>query len=258
MKIKDIFYYEFKMGIRRKGLWIAYTLIFLFYGLILFNGSRFVENAGMSTSELWNMNGLTAFMFNLIPPVVAGIAAADRLVRDRQLKVDELQQSTTVRPAEYLLGKYLGAVAAVALPVLAWIFLYRVWFIARGAPILTLWMTLVTFAVINLPAYLFVAAFSLVCPLVIPTRVYQVLFTGYWFWGNYIYPDLFPSLSGTPFNASGRIPANLLFGTVVDMGTTRQVFNWTDMALYSGFIVFGICLILLAGNEYLRGKRNSA
>jgi hypothetical protein len=67
-------------------------------------------------------------------PVVAGISAADRLVRDRQLGVDELLQSTSLKPGAYLAGKYQGVLGSLLVPVLAFNLLVGAFYITRGAP----------------------------------------------------------------------------------------------------------------------------
>jgi hypothetical protein len=48
-------------------------------------------------------------------------------------------------------------------------------------------------------------AFSLACPLVIPLRICQVLFTGYWFWGKLISPKVFPTISDTQSSGTDRL-----------------------------------------------------
>jgi ABC-2 type transport system permease protein len=248
---------EFGMSIRRKGPWLAYGVVFAFYLLALLVGGKFQENASMSMAKLWDTNALLAFMYNLIPPVVAGISTADRLVRDRQLKTDEILRSTPLRVRDYLAGKYLGAVAGAALPALVFIVLLRIYALFMGAPAVTFGMTLTTFLAVNLPAYLFVTAFSLICPLVMPTRVYQVLFTGYWFWGNFVYPEMFPSLSGTVLQASGKVPAEGIFGSYIEMGTMRT-FTALDVPWNVLFLLISITLILAAGALLLHRQRSQA
>jgi hypothetical protein len=70
---------------------------------------------------------------------------------------------------------------------------------------------LLAFLTIAVPAHAFVVAFSLACPLVMPLRVYQVLFTGYWFWGNMLNPKAFPTISETLLNAVGQYPLQAYF-----------------------------------------------
>jgi hypothetical protein len=64
---------------------------------------------------------------------------------------------------------------------------------------------------VNLPPLAFVAAFSIACPAVLPVRVYQVLFTGYWFWGNFLNPKALPTISDTVLVASGLPQATAFF-----------------------------------------------
>ena len=49
--ILGVFIYEFRMGIRRKGVWLAYGVIFLFYLFAIISTGQFLETPGMSISE---------------------------------------------------------------------------------------------------------------------------------------------------------------------------------------------------------------
>jgi ABC-2 type transport system permease protein len=51
-----------------------------------------------------------------------------------------------------------------------------------------------------------------------PIRVYQVLFTGYWFWGNYLPPEVFPTLNGTLLTPAGVYALHGFFGGKVGAG----------------------------------------
>jgi ABC-2 type transport system permease protein len=253
-----VFKYEFWMCFRRKSLWLAYGVLFLFYLLALFNTGRFAERPDMSLAGMWSANALIAFMYNLLLPVVGGISAADRLVRDRDLHTSELIHSTRLSTLAYLLGKYAGVTLGITLPVLAGMLAMRLFFLLTGAPAITLGMTLITFLAVNLPAYLFITAFSLTCPLWIPTRVYQVLFTGYWFWGNFVYPEMFPSLSGTLLQSSGRIPAVGLFGTTIDMGNMVASYSHLDVWINFGLLAICVAAALSAAGFYLAKNKRSA
>lgn len=249
-----VFKNEFLMSISRKGLFIAYSVVFVFYYFTIFFTGQFQPTVEMNLTKLWDLSALIAFMFNLFLPVVGGIFAADRLVRDRLLHVFELLQSSSLSLPSYILGKYLGTLGAICLPVLGGIIIFRVHALFLGAPLVTVGMSLITFLTINLPAYAFITAFSIVLPLVIPLRVYQVLFTGYWFWGNFVYPDLFPSLSGTLLQVSGKVPAEGLFGSVIDMGTIRT-FVIGDVWINYLLILACIFLALMGGYIFLSTLR---
>lgn len=146
-------------------------------------------------------------------PLGYGLMLADRLARDRRLRVFELLESQPGGGWPRLLGKYLGSVSASTLPVLL-LYLYGVTVIMtrwQAGPLLPL-QSLLLFAVILLPGLLFVASFSLGCPAFMPVPLYQVLFVGYWFWGNALSPSAgIPTLTGTPLMPSGAYVAAGIF-----------------------------------------------
>ncbi|QBD81425.1 hypothetical protein EPA93_37815 [Ktedonosporobacter rubrisoli] len=77
---------------------------------------------------------------------------------------------------------------------------------------------LFTFCLIALPGLLFVAAFSLACPIIMPLPVYQFLFTGYWLWGNlFLKQQILPTLSRSILTPSGVRIAGGFFGTDIDL-----------------------------------------
>jgi ABC-2 type transport system permease protein len=82
----------------------------------------------------------------------------------------------------------------------------------QGMPVAFLGYTWLAFLSISVPAYAFITAFSLACPVLMPVRVYQVLFTGYWFWGNFLNPEAIPTLNGTLLTAGGSYAMEGFFG----------------------------------------------
>ena len=148
--ILGVFVYEFRMGIRRKGVWLGYGVVFLLYLFAITSNGRFLETPGMSTKDMWAMTALLGFIYNLFLPVVGGISAADRLIRDRNLHLEELLRSTGLKISDYLVGKYLGTLAAISLPVFLGILILRIYALYQGASPLTIGMSIVTFMVINL------------------------------------------------------------------------------------------------------------
>lgn len=204
--------FEFGMMIRRRGLWVAYGLLFAFYA------SQAPSGFGRSLIE--GGNGRLAavaaeivYMLNMFMPLVGGLAVADRLVRDLRLGVRELQRSSPVKIWTWLLGKFAGVLGASAVPMLGFVLIMGAVLAGIGrAPIAFVPDILIAWIAIALPALLFVSAFSLAFPLVLPLRVYQVLFTGYWFWGNYLNPKVFPTLSGTVLTPGGIFALQGFFG----------------------------------------------
>ncbi len=197
--------YEYRMAVCRWGMWLAFALAGIPYAL------RLELRAGGAASPIWQTAGLLALDLNVLVPIVGGIVLADRLARDRLLGVRELLASVPLSRRSYVLGKYFGAVLAVLTPVLASVLLLGVACCALGAPLALIPAMLVAFLAINVPTYLFIGAFSLACPAVLPVRVYQVLFVGYWFWGNFLTPTFVPTVSDTWLNAAGKFAAKGFF-----------------------------------------------
>jgi ABC-2 type transport system permease protein len=199
--------HEIGMSLRRKSLWGAYGLLFVFYTVLLFSppplGER-VRGEVISAAQVWSVAGRFLVAVNVFFPVVVGILSADRIERDRRLGVRELQESTPLGLPAYVLGKYLGALASALFPVALWLLGIAAAMTLDGhAPVGFLAAVPVAFLAITVPAFAFVVAFSLACPLAMPLSVYQILFTGYWFWANFIPPKLFPTLNGTLLTPSG-------------------------------------------------------
>ena len=256
----EITRYEFNMSTRRAGFWIAYILLALFYFITILTPSAYKADDIIPPDQVWSEAGHIVFMFNIFMPLLAGILTADRMQRDFQTGVNELQRSTPLSNPVYILGKYLG----VLLSVLAPIFLVAMgtgsMLVIRGlAPLKFLWPLLLAFLTVAVPAHAFVVAFSLACPLVIPLRVYQVLFTGYWFWGNLISPKAFPTICDTILNAVGQYPLQAYFGVYTD-STHAVTSGFTPPEAVLNFFVLVACIAvaLLSIDYYLRWQKKRA
>jgi hypothetical protein len=250
------------MSIGRKGLWIAYGLVYAFYGAA-------VLPLSLASSEfilppvhyLWSYAGEKMFMFNMFMPLVGGILAADRMQRDFRLGVRELQNSTPLRIPAYILAKYVGILASVLTPMLLWVLTMGVLQVALGkTPVSFIGIMLVTFLGMGVPAYAFVVAFSLACPLIMPLRVYQVLFTGYWFWGNYLNPSFFPTLAGTLLTPNGMYVMDGFFGGFPSASGEEIVLRFTATDAVLNLLVLGLCIFaaLFVLDRYLRRQARRA
>ncbi len=208
-------HYEYRMSIQRWGIWVILGLLFAFYSInaITVDVKPGAQPWDISDLEIWQTAGLLAFSLNLFTPLVAGIALADRMQRDLRLGVDELLASTALTRWNYILGKYVGGLLSVLTPMCVLMILMGLLTVLTGAPLAFFGRLLLGFLAINVPAFAFVTIFSLGFPLIMPVRVYQVLFTGYWFWGNYLNPAVFPTLSHTLLSPSGRYAMETFFGT---------------------------------------------
>jgi ABC-type transport system involved in multi-copper enzyme maturation permease subunit len=255
--------HEFGMSIRRPGLWIAFGLLMAFYtGTILLPGGgpgNVDPQDEITMNTLWQYAGEFTYQFNLFLPVVVGILAADRVQRDFRLGVRELQNSSPIRPGKYILGKYTGVLASMFLPVFGWVIMLAVLLPSIGlAPFAMVYALPVASLAITLPAFAFVTAFSLACPLVMPLRVYQILFVGYWFWGNFINPEFFPTLNGTLLTAGGVLAYQGFFGGFPRIDPSQLEYTARDASL--NLIVLAVCIaaVLVILYAYLRQKSRRA
>lgn len=243
--------YEYLMSIRRWGLWVAF-----FVAAIPFLNAESVSHTGPAGLDAWRIAGGFVLGLNFFLPVVAGIAIADRLARDHRLGVVELLRSTSLPRAGYIVGKYLGAVLSVLTPALAITLLGSAILIAAGLPVEVLGYALVAYLILIVPCYLFIGAFSVACPAIMPVRVYQVLFTGYWFWGNFINAEYIPSLSGTILTPSGRPAAGGFFS--VDFGGSTAYASPLEGYASIAALVVSAAIALVVLDRFLQWREAAA
>ncbi len=251
--------HEFNMSIRRKSLWIGNGLVAgLFIISLLIQGPDEGRNYFAGNSSTWQEAGDMVYMFNMLIPLVAGILASDRLKRDYQIGIRELQISSSIKDGTYLAAKYTGVLLSTFLPLVISVWGLAVYGMICGLPPLDLLLSMMAgFALISIPTFLFVVAFSLVCPLVIPVRIYQILFTGYWFWGNFLSDKVFPTISGTLLNASGIYALQGFFvGTLSRTGKPLH----TPVEAVMNIVVLLVCaaFAMTAGRYYLSRKSGLA
>jgi ABC-2 type transport system permease protein len=159
----------------------------------------------------------------------------------------------------YILAKYLGVLLSVLLPVFIIVFMVGTLVVIRGiAPLSFLGPLSLAFLTIAVPSHAFVVAFSLACPLVMPLRVYQVLFTGYWFWGNLLSPQAFPTISDTVLNAVGQYQLQGFFGMYFDASNMETHFTAPEAVI--NLIVLSACIAsaLFVLDRYLRWQARRA
>jgi ABC-type transport system involved in multi-copper enzyme maturation permease subunit len=200
-----VFRYEYLMQIRRWGLWIG---LFLTCGLFLF---LLLQTAGNPravpseyTTQPWALATLLIEEFTLFAPIAAGILAADRFPRDRQMGMSELINSSLPSRLPLVLGKYAGSLLAMLTPPIILLLLslvYLVVYFHQPAVFLTAPVVLLAVA---LPSWLFVVAWSLAFPLIMPLRLYQVLFAGFWMWAVAVPPTDLPTINQSILSVDGQ------------------------------------------------------
>lgn len=233
--------YEFRMQIRRPAVWIAIGGVALLVMGRTLRGNL-VSFRGLSP---FSLEANVAAIGSYFLPIVFGILLADRLPRERRLRTAELLESLPAGDGLRLWGKYVGALAATLLPlVLAYLLLSSLVAVRlQAADPLAAFVPI--FLVEVLPGLLFVGAFSIGCPAVIPTPLYAILFTGYWFWGNLVPPSHAPTLSCTPLTPIGAYAAVAFFGA------RGQACGLTQQRLGLAGGVFSIVLLLAVGGLFL-------
>jgi ABC-2 type transport system permease protein len=251
-----VFCHEFNMSVRRRGLWIAYSIVFGFFVLILVReGLDHMYSGGTP----WQEAGETVYLFNMLTPLIGGILAADGMQRDYRLGVRELQTSTPLSRSIYVLGKYTGVLLSLLLPMFLWVLGLSIFSVALGliGPAM-IGSAVVAFVAITIPSFTFVTAFSLACPLVMPLRVYQILFTGYWFWGNFLSDEVFPTISGTWLNASGVYAQQGFFNGTRSQSMERPLYTAPEAWL--NVLVLGLCaaVVLFTLDRYLAQQSKRA
>lgn len=252
--------HEFSMSLHRTGMWVAYLLLYGFYLTIFFVPDMDGFSAFVPADELWQFSGQTLFYCNMFMTVLAGILAADRMQRDFRLGVRELQQSAPLSLPVYILAKYFGVLVAALTPMLIFVLMAGGIYVGVfGAPVQFMGTLLVAFLAMGVPAHAFVVAFSLACPLIMPVRVYQVLFTGYWFWGNYLNPGAFPTISETLLVPSGKHVLYGLFGGFPsDKAFSSPSYTTMDAILNLSVLATCIVLVLFSLDYYLRWQARRA
>jgi ABC-2 type transport system permease protein len=232
---------ELRMQLTKRSAWIsagALALMFLVWDLFLVR-----TDPGQPLGSIGgNISGY-ALQLNIYAPVVFGCLLADRLVRDHRLGVVEVLDATPAPLGPRLAGKYLGAVGAcLALHLLVWtVGMVRLLTVQPG------WATvgygLLAFALISVPAILFVGAFALGGPTVVGTPLFRVLLIAYWFW-NLLPSDVVPSPSGTLLNPVGDVVRTGVFGV---SGTFTSLDHETASALdVTGSLCLGLAVPVLA------------
>ncbi|MFF0578996.1 ABC transporter permease [Streptosporangium saharense] len=222
--------HEFGMQIRRPALWIVYGLAFVLL-VISFRQGYLIPDIGRTprsvTTDLLAVVGTV----NVLMPMAYGCLLADRLVRDGRLGVSEVLDAAPASRTGRLIGKYLGACAATAVPIaLVYFGRVAVYAVTEGGPG-ALPLSVLVFAATALPGLLFVGALALAGPLLVPVPLFRVLFVGYWFWGSLIPADMMPTLSHTVLSPGAHYAEFGLLYTAPSDPYVRPYGPWPDAVL---------------------------
>jgi ABC-2 type transport system permease protein len=239
------FKYEFRMQIRRRALWITMALIvFVVVGILgrqqrLLDAITHLNSIPLLTDVVEWTN-----LVNIILPVGVGIMLADRLPRDRRMKVDELFTSLPGALSARLNGKYLGSMFASLVPVLAFYIVGLGVIFSQTYNLMIVPYALAAVATIMLPGMLFISAFSIACPAIMWVPLYQFLFVGYWFWGNWLGQNAgIPTLSATILTPVGGYMSLGFFG--VQSGRVGSIQATPLQGIESISLLLGITVLVM-------------
>jgi ABC-2 type transport system permease protein len=233
--------YEFRMQIRRRAVWITMILLIL---LIAFALSRSTGNfnvfLGLNNYPLQTIIANWTDIINAILPIGVGVLLADRLPRDRRMRVDELFTSMPGALSSRLMGKYMGSMLATLVPMFAFYCIGIGYIFSQIQQPQVLLLAVETFAAIVLPGILFISAFSIACPAILWVPLYQFLFVGYWFWGNWLGARTgIPTLSDTILTPAGTYISSGFFGDSIFPVQNATVWQGIEsMLLLLGIAVF--------------------
>lgn len=208
------FGYELRMQLRKVSVWVTIGALALLTAV-----ATDVIDSVMSNADGQAAMVRAARMTLALLPVGFGCLVADRLVRDDRLEVRSLLDATPGGLGVRLVGKFLGACVATAIPIVVSYLLLAVAYGIRHGSVAALGDAVLLVVTVMLPALLFVGAFAMLCPLVMPTPLFRVLFVGYWFWTSLVYPTLLPTLNGTLFTpVNGYLMRQLFAAGDGDLG----------------------------------------
>ena len=240
------FSYEFRMQIRRRAVWITLILLALLIVITLSQATG-VYNLlnSLSNYPLQTVIVTWTDIVNAILPVGVGVLLADCLPRDRRTKVDELLTSMPAALSARLVGKYLGSTLATLVPVFAFYSIGVGYVLYQTHNLLAIPLALETFAAIVLPGILFIAAFSIACPAILWVPLYQFLYVGYWFWGNWLSPRFgIPTLSNTILTPGGGYISSGFFGEDAIHGLQATPLQGVESMLLLLCIAIFVMLVL--------------
>ena len=237
-KVRGVVRYELRMRWRSWRYWIAFLMA---GALALYvptplnypgpeDGSKFVSS--------WWMAGQAFSGLTLLMTLLAAFLVADRIVRDATLRTKESIKVRAVAEAEYVLGKYLASLIALALiagsvfvgiPITKWVI---------TGTLMSLWPLLIAFMTMYLPPMAFVTALALtVTTLLGDSLLFYVPYAVLWFFDSMRFRPLSSWVRGV-FNFSGGSSFQAFFSDVA-------LFRAGDPQISPGVVAANIFFLLL-------------
>jgi ABC-type transport system involved in multi-copper enzyme maturation permease subunit len=235
--------YEYVMQIRRIGLWVSSAIL---VGLIYFFVAKdLTQQPKELLDNPWELAINLVAPLNIFAPVAAGILVADRFPRDFRLGVNDVLRTALSSARPLVTGKYLGSLLAVLTPVLLLMLAMLIYLALRLQMGALFWMVpLVTMGTV-VPAWLFFVAWSLVFPLALPLRLYQVLFAGFWLWAVAVPPARLPTINQSILGLQGDYADHAFFGDTGVMYANFHPPATPGWAVVNMGLIVGLSLVAL-------------
>ncbi len=149
--------YEFRMQLHRRAVWITFIALGLFFTQFHQPWFRPITTP-VSASIIYWTGIVQSFL-----AVAAGLLLADRLPRDRRMKVDELLNTLPCTVSARVFGKYLGSTIATLVPMFVIYSIGTAYILVRWHTLQELPLALASFIAIVLPGVMLIGAFSISC-----------------------------------------------------------------------------------------------
>jgi hypothetical protein len=242
-----LFRTELIMQWRRWGLWLALagsTLIFILVTSINLPTQVHMYLSKVSAVEAANFIIFTRFSFLTgLLGFIVGLLTVDRIVRDQQLGITDIQQATPIHIVCYVFGKFLGNFFAVVLPCYCCLFLFTLVYIAAGVSVSILPYCLLASCIILLPASALIIAFTLFFASLVPLRMAQIGFPVIWLWAV-LAPLGWPSIATTIFSPVEFFAVGYWFYNS-SASTSKVAYTLINAILNLAAVPLVSCLLLL-------------
>jgi ABC-2 type transport system permease protein len=189
---------EFRMQSRQRAMWLTMLGVSTIFPLLAWHAldSRFVYEGTLRSVADW-----TNFL-NLWVPIGYGIVLADRIPRDRRLRMDELLASFPTHPRYRLWGKAVGVALATVVPLLVVALVGALLISVRLHTAEVMKFEVGAICVILLPALLFVTAVCLLLSTFVWPPAIGFICAGLWLFLE-APPTMLPSLANSVLSPTG-------------------------------------------------------
>lgn len=245
---------ELVMQWRRWGLWLAFGIATIITALMFAAFARVVQHPAQLTRDMhFNQEDyvnlfvtVTTNYTELVLAVVAALLVADRLIRDRQSGIIEIQRATTQSYPIYVFGKFIGNLIALLVPAFIAYMLCGTELVALGMSSDVFPGFARAFLLVYIPAFCIVVALTLFLSSMVPLRVVQIGFPLLWMYAT-LSPLHWTTLHDTIFTPAGRYIFPIFFPTPFTRGipgSSPTLAALNIVALIGSTFVFLVLLVL--------------